>query len=254
MKYNRICSDNEKFDQHCNDLEKWLIESGYSEKLVRTQILKTRGESRVSLLDRGNTSESKLTFNITYCPAFQNVRRMHIVRTSNFAPPDKEHKMVFTEVPIVGFRNSKSIKDYLVRAALSKIDNTEGPEACKKVTCQVCDHIITTKTFTTKTYGEVFKIPSGPLNCNLEKLPYLLRCKIFDDTSYVGKTKTKFHLWFNNYKSKHRSFRKGKQNELQNSFHSYYVQDCHKGIDYWEFTLLEKCEKYKYLKERETFW
>ena len=137
--------------------------------------------------------------------------------------------MVCTEDPIVGFRNSKSIKDYLVRAALPKIDNTEGPEACKKVTNQVYDHIITTKTFTTKPCGEVFKIPSGPLNCNLEKSSYLLRCKICDDTSYVGKTR-KSHLWFNNYKSKHRSFRKGKQNELQNSFHSHYLQDCRKGI------------------------
>ena len=79
--------------------------------------------------------------------------------------------MVFTEVPIKGFRNGKSIKDYLVRAALPKIGNTEGPEACKKVTCQVCDHIITTNTSTTKTCGEVFKIPSEFLNCNLEKFP-----------------------------------------------------------------------------------
>ena len=105
-----------------------MMERGYSEKLVRTQILKAKGESRVSLLERGNTrtSKRKLIFNITYCPAFQNVRRMHIVRTSNFAPPDKEHKMIFTEVSIVGFRNSKSIKDYLVRAAFPRIDNTEG--------------------------------------------------------------------------------------------------------------------------------
>ena len=145
------------------------MEKGYCGKLVRTQILKARDKSRVSLLERGNTrtSESKLTFNMIYCTAFQNVRLMHIIRTSNFVPPDKEYKMVFTEVPIVGFRNSK--KDYLVRAALPKIDNTEGPEASKKATCQVCDHIITTKTFTTKACGEVFKIPSGSLNCNLEK-------------------------------------------------------------------------------------
>ena len=231
------------------------MERGYSQKLVRTQILKARGESRVSLLERGNTKtyESKLTFNVTYCPAFQNVRRMHIVRTSNFAPPDKEHKMVFTEVPIVGFRNSKSIKDYLVRAALPKIDNSEGPEACKKVTCQVCDHIITTKTFTTKTDGKIFKIPSGPLNCNFEKFPYLLRYKICHDTSYVGKTKTKFHLWFNNYKSKHRSFRKGKQNELQNSFHSHCVQDCHKVLTIGNSLYLRSVKRTSILKKEKHF-
>ena len=124
--------------------------------------------------------------------------------------PDKEHKKVFTEVPIVGFRNGKNIKDYLVRAVLPKADNAGGSEPCGKRTCQVCDHITTINTFTTKACEEVFKIQSGPLNCNSEKVLYLLRCKICDDTPYVGKAKTKFRLRFNNYKSKHPSFRKGK--------------------------------------------
>ena len=52
------------------------MERDYSERLVRMQILKARGESRDSLLEQGNTrtSESKLTFNVTYYPVFENVR------------------------------------------------------------------------------------------------------------------------------------------------------------------------------------
>ena len=88
----------------------------------------------------------------------------------------------------------------------------------------MCNHIITANTFTTKAFGEVFKIQSEPLNCNSEKVLYLLRCKICDDTPYVGKAKTKFRLRFNNYKSKHRSL-------PQKRFHSHYIQDCHTGID-----------------------
>ena len=87
MRYNRICSDNKKFDQH--NLEKWL---------------KARGESMDSLLERGNTrtSESQLTFNITYYPVFQNVRSI-LAEFQILLAPDKEHKEVFPEVPIVGF-------------------------------------------------------------------------------------------------------------------------------------------------------
>ena len=87
MRYNRICSDNKKFDQH--NLEKWL---------------KARGESMDSLLERGNTrtSESQLTFNITYYPVFQNVRSI-LEEFQILLAPDKEHKEVFPEVPIVGF-------------------------------------------------------------------------------------------------------------------------------------------------------
>ena len=89
----------------------------------------------------------------------------------------KKHKKVFPEVQIVEFRNGKSLKDYLVRAALLKMDNSGGSEPCGNGTCQVCDHIVTTNTFTTKVCGEVFKIQIGPLNCNSGKVLYLLRCK-----------------------------------------------------------------------------
>ena len=231
------------------------MERGYSERMVRMQILKARGESRDGLLEWGNTrtSESKLTFNITYYPAFENFRSI-LEELQILLAADKKQKKVFPEVPIVGFRNGKSLKDYLVRAVMPKMDNAGGYEPCGKGTCQVCDHIITTNTFTTKACGEVFKIQSGPLNCNSEKVLYLLRCKICDDTPYVGKAKTKFCLRFNNYKSKHWSFWKGKQNVPQKRFHSYYIQDCHRGIDDWEVTLFEQCEMYKQLRERETFW
>ena len=106
--------------------------------------------------------------------------------------PDKEHKKVFPEVPIVGFRNAKILNDYLVRAALPKMDNAGGSEPCGKGTCQVRDHIITTNTFITKACGEVFKIQSGALKCNSEKVLYLLRCKIFDDIPMLVKLKKSF--------------------------------------------------------------
>ena len=32
LRYNRISSDNKKFDQRCNDLDKWLAERDYSEQ------------------------------------------------------------------------------------------------------------------------------------------------------------------------------------------------------------------------------
>ena len=66
--------------------------------------------------------------------------------------------------------------------------------------------------------GEVFNIQSRPLNCNSEKALYLLRCKICDDIPYVEKAKAKFRLWFNNYKNKHQSFRKGQQNVPTEAF------------------------------------
>ena len=105
---------------------------------------------------------------MTYYPAFQNVRSI-LEEFEILLAPDNEHK-VFPEAPIVGFRNGKSLKDYLVRAALPKMENAGGSEPCGKGTCQVYDHMITTDTFTRKACGETFKIQSGPLNCNSENI------------------------------------------------------------------------------------
>ena len=151
--------------------------------MVRAQIPKARRESRDSLLKRENTktSDSKLTFNITYYPAFQNARSI-LEELQILLAPDEEYKKVFPEIPIVGFWNGKSLKDYLVRGEFPKTDNAGDSEWCGKGTCQVCDHIIITNTFTTKSYGELFKIQSGSLNCNSEKVLYLLRVKFCDYT------------------------------------------------------------------------
>ena len=116
----------------------------------------------------------------------------------------------------------------------------------------MCDHIITTNTFTTRACGKVFKIQIWHLNCNLEKVLHLLRCKTCDDALYFGKAKTKFRLRFNNYESKHLPFRKGKQNVPQKRFHSHYIQNCYRGIDDRKVTFFEKCRTYKQQKGRET--
>ena len=128
------------------------MEKGYIERMVRKQILKARGESKDSLLEQGNirTSESKLAFSITYYSGFQNVRSV-LEELQILLALDKEHKKVFPEVPIVGFRNCQSLKDYLVRTALPKMDNAGGSQQCGKCTFQVCDHIITINIFTRKT-------------------------------------------------------------------------------------------------------
>ena len=71
------------------------MEKGYRKRMVTTQILKARAESKDSVLERGNTRtcEKKLTFNITYYPAFQNVRRI-LEGPQILLASDKEHKKV----------------------------------------------------------------------------------------------------------------------------------------------------------------
>ena len=140
---------------------------------------------------------------------------------------DREHQNVFHDVPVAGFLNGKSLKEYPVRAALLKTNETGKCESCGKKICLVCNSIRATTTFTTEACGEVFKIQSGPLNYSSEKVLYLLKFKVCGEAPYVGKAKTKFRYTFNNYKIKHRAFRK----IPQKLFHDHYCLDDHFGID-----------------------
>ena len=135
-----------------------------------------------------------------------------------------------------------SLKDHLVRAKFPNVEIAGRSESCRKGNC-AC----------TKACGEIFKIQSGILNCNSQKVIYLLKCRICGEAPYVGKAKTKFRARFNNYKSGHRSYRK-KRKVSQQRFHEHYGQHSHNGIDDWQFTLIEQCETQEQLKERETFW
>ena len=118
----------------------------------------------------------------------------------------------------------------------------------------VCDSINITTTFTTEACQETFKIQKGLLNCDSEKVLYLLKCNVCGEVPYVGKAKTKFRYRFNNYKSKHRAFRKGNQKVPQKRFHAHYCLDGHSGIDDCDFVIFERCETHEQLKEREIFW
>ena len=136
--------------------------------MVRKQVSRAREHSRESLLEKvkSESDHKKLTFNITYYPVFQNVRNiLHILLT-----PNQEHEKVIQDIPVVGFRNGKSLKDHLVRAKLPNVEISGRSESCGKGNCQVCNYICDRDTFITKACGVTFKIQSWILNCNSQKV------------------------------------------------------------------------------------
>ena len=208
------------------------MERGCNGKMIRKQILRAREHSRKDLLKRGKTgtSEPKLTFNITYYPVFQNIRNI-LQELHLLLAPDKEHKKVFPDVPVLGFRNGTSLKDYLVRAALHKTNETGRCEPYGKKTCIVCNSIRTTTTFTTETCGEIFKIQSGALNCNSEKVLYLANVKCVVRLHMLEKSKLSFDIGSITIKANIRAFRKGIRKIPQKHFYDHYCLDDHLGID-----------------------
>ena len=69
--------------------------------------------------------------------------KIHLLQT-----PDREHRKVFGNVPIICFKKGKSLKDILVRAKVPplKTDKSHcGP--CNKPRCEICKDITKTRQF-----------------------------------------------------------------------------------------------------------
>ena len=61
----RICSENSSYDKRCNELEVWLREQAYSDKLVRKQVLKACKRKRKDLNDtKDKRNDYKLVFKL----------------------------------------------------------------------------------------------------------------------------------------------------------------------------------------------
>ena len=95
LRLNRICSEGIFFDRRCNELEQWLKARGYRDGLVREQILRARKFKRDDLLGRKprEATGNKLTFNITYHPAFARIKgtlsKIHLLLTPNEETPQR---------------------------------------------------------------------------------------------------------------------------------------------------------------------
>ena len=251
LRLNRICSENSLFDKRCNELESWLLNRGYNDRLVREKILIARRQSRDDLLYREKPArKSKLVFNITYHPSFNRLsavlRKIQIILAC-----DKEHQNVFPDIPILGFRKGKSLKDMLVRAKVPKSANIEGTsEGCQGKRCGVCPFIKSTSEFQDKK-GKQYTIRNNKLTCNSTNVVYLLSCKVCK-SQYVGSCTTKFRLRFNNYKSCHK--RHKNSSVPQQQLHNHFDEPGHSGFEDWEFTLIDQGRDLESVRKSERFW
>ena len=248
---NRIFSNNDFFDKRCNDLEKYLSERGYREKMVRKEILRARAISRDVFLEKVNYQEeqNKITFNITYHPVFRDVRKileeLHVILAS-----DDGHKKVFPDFPMIGFKIYKTLKAHLIRSQSQDLDEVDKSKPCggKRTPCHLCGNMKDTCTFKSKHLNEVHKI-NKKYNCNSKIAVYLIECEICGE-QYAGSTKTKFRSMANNYKSTQRKFVNKEAVPIQ----ARYCSDRHNGVDDSVITLIDTADTLKELSRKELYW
>ena len=187
LRLNRICSENAFFDKRCNELEVWLKERGYSDKLARGQILKARKSLWSEVLNKQKLVENNIrfVFNITCHPMLSKLKKVlsgiHLLLT-----PDREHGKVFENIPIAEFRRAKSLKDTLVRAKVAPIEKKKGPcRSCGGARCEICKHVVTTETFRYSSTKREYCIKSNNLNCRSNNVVIFFHAKHVPDNTQV---------------------------------------------------------------------
>ena len=81
--------------------------------------------------------------------------------------PEREHGKVFENIPIVGFRRAKSLKDILERAKVAPIEKKKGScRSCGGTRCDICKHVVTTETFRSFSTKREYCIKPNNLNCH----------------------------------------------------------------------------------------
>ena len=142
------------------DLEKYVLERGYSEKMVPKKILQARAIPRDALLEKVNNQkkQNNITFNITYHPVFWDVRKI-LQELQVILASDDGHKKVFPDVPMIGFKISKNLI-HLVRSQLPDLIEVGRSKLCggKIPPRNLCENLKDTCTFKSKHLNEVHKI------------------------------------------------------------------------------------------------
>ena len=192
----------------------------------------------------------KLTLTVTFHPAFQDLYRIlrnsHVILTC-----DKEHQRVFQDVPLVGFRKGKSLKDMLVRAKVPTLGDNKGQsEPCLGKRCGVCPFVKNTSEFVCKN-GKKYNIRSSIMNCSSSNVVYLLTCKRCG-IQYVGSCTTPFRARFSNYKSCNKYHKE--KTVPQQELHNHFDLPGHNGFEDFEYTLIDQGDSLESVRKRERFW
>ena len=172
--------------------------------------------------------------------------RIHLLLT-----PDNEHNKVFRDVPIIGFRRAKSLKDILVRAKVPQIKNKGWCGPCKGPRCEIWKHIVPTRNFTSSATKRTYEIRPENLNCRSENVDYLISCKTCHK-KYTGSSE-EFRVRLNNYWCAHRNYCKNRKVK-QESFRPRFADSAYSGEGDWELKPVDQSDSTEDLRKRGSFW
>ena len=191
LRFKRISSTKEDYNNTCNILFKVLSKRGYSKRLLREYKCTVWRQDDVRKLNK--SSDKILPIVVPY----NNIGSKLAYLWKNILGNDnlfKQHKL------ITAYCNSHNLHQKLVRASLtssiitpttvSKASYTSGNSRCTNIKCKSCNYITEGNTIMSTHNKRIFKIAYN-INCKTSNIIYLVTCKKCKK-QYVGETGRSF--------------------------------------------------------------
>ena len=169
-----------------------------------------------------------------------------------FLYSDYEVQRIFSPPPIVSYRSTRKLKDYIVRYKLYPVERKVGCRGCGRFRCHFFKSISITEEFASFTTKKTYKI-NYSFDCTEKCLIYLVSCKSCGK-QYVGNTTGHFRSRWSNYKSDVRKAESGDMENVKQKFlQSHFLQRDYQGFKDVEVCLIDKTQASDPTK-REFYW
>jgi hypothetical protein len=174
-------------------------ERGYNDKVIESGFSKASEINRNYLEHKEKKINKRVPLVLTYHTSLE--KNSGIVR-HHWKEIEKSETLakLFPEPPVVAFQRPKSIKDTLVRAAISRSSSTVGQcKPCGDKRYKCCLQLQHTQVFYSKTTGKEYKIFCN-VNCKTPNVVYLLDCHVCG-SQHGGESVQPFNKRMNGHRS-----------------------------------------------------
>ena len=197
LRLRRICSKEEDFRMRCEEFSKYFLERGYKKSVIERAVKRASLQPRADTLIYTNKDKGdRVPFVITHIPRNPPLRKI-LLEQHKILLDDERMRKAVPNIPVVGERNCKSLRDILMSSVLPIKLNTISPGSYKcDDNCILCrEHFVEQTKFSSDKTGETFVIRHH-MTCQVKNFIYLLYCSKCKYKQYVGESKNTMRIRF----------------------------------------------------------
>jgi hypothetical protein len=204
LRLRRLCSQEVEYTARCTEMSNHLKQRGYPTRVISKALQAVNKIPRSQTLTYRQKNETqRVPFVVTHNPQNPPLKKWFTDFLQYLHSSPRLQKAI-PDPPILGERNSRSLRDMLMPSVLPEPTNDQddpGCFPCNKSRCVICTkHLVQTSQFTSAITSETFTIRQK-MTCETPNIIYLLFCSKCKKSQYIGETKNSLKQRFYQHRS-----------------------------------------------------